>query len=120
MGAFVVTFPTATIQLATTPGTDLYTCPAGVRARITKLTVLNTTATARTVTIHLARAAEANADKNQIVSAEPVPIETTAPMGVEIFCAEGQVLNPTDVLRALSDGASGAALTAFGSVVEFT
>ena len=120
MGAFPVTFPAASVQLATTPGTDLYTCPSGTRARIIKLTVLNTTGTARTVTIHIARGGAANADNNQIVSAAPVPIETTAPHGIEIYAAEGQVLNPGDILRAFSDGASGTALTAMGSVVEFT
>ena len=116
----LITFPTASVQLATTPGTDLYTCPAATRAQIRKLVVLNTTGTARTVTVHIARGGAANADNNQIVSAAAVPIETTAPQGVELFGVEGQLLNPTDVLRAFSDGASGAALTAMGCVVEFT
>ena|SRR3990167_10059642 len=120
MPANIVTFPSASIQLATTPGTDLYTCPAGTRARIDKLVILNTTATGYTVTVHIARAGAANADNNQIVSAAPIPIETTAPNGVELYGVEGQVLNPTDVLRAFSSGASGAALTAMGSVTEFS
>ena len=117
MPANIVTFPIASAQLATTPGTDLYTCPAGTRARIDKLVGLNTTAGGLTMTIHIARAGAANADTNQIVSAQPVPAETTAPQGVEFYGVEGQVLNPTDVLRAF---ASGAGITPMGSVTEFT
>ena len=118
MPANVVPFPTASAHLATTPGTDLYTCPAGTRARIDKLTFLNTTGTGRTVTVHIARAGAVNADNNQIWSAVPVPIETTAPRGVECYEAEGQVLNPTDVLRAFADAAT--AITPMGSVTEFS
>lgn len=118
MPANVVTFPTASVQLAVTPGTDLYTCPAGTRARIDKLTFLNTTGTARTVTVHIARAGVVNADNNQISSAAGVPIETTAPHGIEFYEAEGQVLNPTDVLRAFADAAT--AITPMGAVTEFS
>src|SRR3990167_2765008 len=118
MPANIVTFPTASLQLATTPGSDLYTCPAGTRARIYKLIFGNTTGTGRTVSVHIARAGAANADNNIVWNAVPVPIETTAPRGVECYEAEGQVLNPTDVLRAFSDAAT--AITPMGSVTEFS
>ena len=118
MGAYRQTFPTASIQLATTPGDVLYTCPAGTKAQIQKLTFLNTTATARTVTVHIVRSGGAIGVTNQVWIAATVPLNTTAPRGVECFEAEGQVLNPGDFIQAFASAAT--AITPMGSVVEFT
>lgn len=120
MPAFVQTFPAAATQLAITPGTTLYTCPAGTRARITKLTFANSTATARLVTVALIRsgASTTPAAGNTIWTAAPVPVVATAPKGVECFEAEGQVLGPGDFIQAFGDAAT--AITPFGAVVEFS
>lgn len=118
MGATVVTFPSASLQLAVTPGDILYTCPTGTRARITKLTFLNTTAIQQTVGVHIVRSGGAIGVTNQVWIAVPVPLNTSAPRGVECFEAEGQVLNPGDFLRCFASLA--ASITPMGSVVEFT
>ncbi len=120
MGAFRQTFPAAATQLATTPGTTLYTCPTGTKAEVRKLTFLNTTGTARTVTVALIRsgASTTPAAGNTIWSGSSVPLTATAPRGVECFEIEGQVLNPGDFIQAFAD--AGTAVTPFGSVVEFT
>ena len=118
MAAVPLGIPATSAQLAVSPGTDLYTCPAGVHARITNLSFLNTTGTARTVTVHIGRNGAANADNNKIWSAAPIPIETTVPRGVICHEAIGKVLNPGDVLRAFADAAT--AVTPMGSVVEFS
>lgn len=118
MGAFRQGIPAVSLQLAVTPGDILYTCPVGTKAQIQKLTFLNTTAAARTVSVYVVRSGGAIGVTNQIWNAAPVPVTATAPRGVECFEAEGVVLNPGDFLRCFSDGA--AAITPSGSVVEFT
>lgn len=118
MNAVPLGIPAASGQLAVSPGMDIYTCPAGTHALITDLSFLNTTGTARTVTVHIVRNGAANADNNQIWSAVPLPIETTQPRGVVCHEAIGKVLNPGDVLRAFADAAT--AITPMGAVVEFS
>lgn len=117
MSTSPIGFPSASLQLATTPGDVLYTCPAGTtRAIITKLIFLNTTATARTVTVHVVRSGGSIADNNQVVSAMTVPVETVAPQGVECYGVEGIVLNPGDFIQAFAS--AGSAITPMGSVTE--
>lgn len=120
MGAFRQTFPIAATQLATTPGTTLYTCPAGTKAEIRKLTFKNSDTASHNVTVALIRsgASTTPAVGNIIWDAAPVPATATAPRGVECFEAQGQVLNPGDFIQAFAE--SGTKITPFGSVVEFT
>ena len=118
MGAYPIGFPSASLQLATTPGDVLYTCPAGAHARLDKLTFLNTTSTGRTVTVHVVRSGGSIADNNQVVSAASVPAEGTAPDGKEAYIPEGLVLNPGDFVQAFAS--AGSAITPMGAVTEFT
>ena len=118
MAATVITFPAASIQLATTPGDTLYTCPLATRARITMLSFLNTTANPRTVSVHLVRSGGAIGVTNQVWNAAAVPATATQPKGVVCYEAINQVLNPGDFIKVFAD--AGTAITPVGSVVEFS
>lgn len=118
MGANKATFPTASLQLATTPGDVLYTCPARTRAEITMMSVLNTTGTSRTVTVHIVRSGGSIADNNQVVSAAAVAAEGTRPQGEILWPVIGQVLNEGDFIQAFASAAT--ALTPMGAVTEYT
>ena len=110
-------FPAASVQLSTTPGNTLYTCPAGARAQIQNFMVLNTTATDRALTVHVVRSGDSIADNNQVVSAMTIPKKTTAPAGIPISNLLGMWLNAGDTIQAFSS--AGTALTPFGGVMEY-
>lgn len=118
MSANKNTFPTASLQLATTPGDVLYTCPAGTRAEITMMSVLNTTSTTRAITVHIVRSGGSIADNNQVVSAKAIAAEGTRPEGEILDRMIGQVLNPGDFIQAFAAAAT--ALTPMGAVTEYT
>lgn len=118
MGAYLLGIPETAIQLATTPGDVLYTCPAGVRARIDDLSFLNTTATDRTVTVHVVRSGDVIAAKNKVWDAAPVLKNTIATKGVICYEAIGKVLNPGDFLQCFASAAT--AITPEGSITEFS
>ena len=117
MGTVPIGFPSSSLQLATTPGDVIYTCPAGAHAVIAALKFLNTTGTGRTVTVHVVRSGGSIADNNQVVSAAPVPAETTAPFGVNDYSDQAITLNPGDFIQAFASAA--AAITPMGSVTEY-
>ena len=112
-----VTFPLVSAQVLNA-GVALYTCPSATRARITMLSFLNTTGTARTLSVYIVRSGAAAAAASQIWNAVSIPVTTTAPRGVICYEAINQVLNPGDFIWADSD--ADAAITPNGSVVEFS
>ena len=118
MSANKNTFPAASLQLATTPGDVLYTCPAGTRAEVTMCSCLDTTATARTTSWHIVRSGGSIADNNQVISAKTIPAETTRPEGEILDRMIGQVLNPGDFIQAFASAAT--AITPMGAVTEYT
>ena len=117
MGAFLKGIPETSLQLATTPGDVLYTCPLGVHARIDDLSFKNTTATDRTVTVYIVRSGGAIGVTNELWNAASIPKTATAPKGVICYEAIGLYLNPGDFIQAFAS--SGSALTPMGSVTEF-
>lgn len=117
MAAYLQGIPAVAIQLATTPGDVLYTCPPGVHARIDDLSFLNTTGTDRTATVHVVRSGDTIAAKNKVWDAAPIPKNTTAPKGVICYEAIGLVLNPGDFIQAFASAAT--AITPIGAITEF-
>lgn len=91
-----------------------YTGAANVQTIIKKLTFTNSTATARTVTVYLVPSGGSAGVTNILTSARAVNVNET----YECFEAQGQVLNPGDLIQALSDSAT--AVTIAGAVVEVT
>ena len=118
MGAVPIGFPATAIQLATTPGDVLYTCPASVHARIDDLSFKNTSATDRTVTVYIVRSGGTIGVTYELWNAAAVPKTATAPKGVVCYEAIGLVLNPGDFIQAF--GSAGSAITPMGSVTEFS
>lgn len=93
-----------------------YTAPANTKCRITKLVFCNTTATARTVTVHVIRSGGAAAASNKVWDAVVVPPTGSGYNMKECFEAEGLVLEAGDFLQMLADSAT--AVTAEGAGVE--
>lgn len=117
MGVYRQGIPSTAIQLATTPGNVLYTCPVGTRAQVIALEFLNTSSGAVTVTVHICRSGDTIAAKNQIWNANTIPATATAPRATP--CYEAQViLNPGDFIQAFAS--AGTAITPMGGVVEYT
>jgi len=117
MGAVPIGFPSSSLQLSTTPGDVLYTCPPGTHAHLGKLSGLDTSDSGSTVTYHLVRSGGSIAANNQIVKAAPIPRTTTAPTGIEHYVPEGLVLNPGDFIQGFAANAS--RITPMGSVTEY-
>lgn len=116
MAVIRVGIPATSLQLTTTPGDVVYTCPAGKQATIIDLSELNTTATDRTVTWHIVRSGGSIADNNQVVSAAPVSKETVRPRGEIEYAMIGKTLNPGDFIQGFGSAAS--ALTPMGTIEE--
>ena len=94
----------------TTGALTYYTALSKITTRITKLTVTNTTATARTVTIYLVPNLMAAGDSSTITS-----VKTIGPnQSVDITEAEGHVLMTGDFIQALASAASAITLMASG------
>lgn len=118
MGAYLKGIPETSIQLATTPGDVLYTCPAGVHARIDDLSFKNTSTTDYTITLYIVRSGGTIGVTNEVWKAASIPKTATAPKGVICYEAIGKILQPGDFIQAFASNAS--AITPMGSVVEFS
>ena len=114
MSVFRQGFPAASLQLATTPGDVLFTCPAGFTATIEDYSDLNTTATDCTTTAHIVRSGGSIADNNQVLSASAAPKETTAPSGSIRYPMIGKTMNPGDFIQSFAS--AGSAVTPMGTV----
>ena len=112
-----VTFPATSLQLATTPGNVLYTCPDGVHARVDDCSDLNTSVTDRTVTYHIVLSGGSIADNNKVVGAAAAKKLADAPQGAIRYTMLGKVLHPGDFIQAFASAAS--AVTPKGAVTEF-
>ena len=118
MAVFREGFPATSLQLATTPGDVLFTCPTGMTATVEDCSDLNTTATDRTATYHIVRSGGSIADNNQVVSAAAAPKEATAPQGTIRYSMIGKTLNAGDFIQAFAS--AGSALTPMGTIRKET
>lgn len=114
MSVFRDPFPAVSVQLSTTPGNVLYTCPAGFRAIIEDNSDLNTSAIDRTVTYHIVRSGDSIAANNKVCDAAAAPKVTTAPSGTPRWTVIGKSLNAGDVLQAFAS--AGSAITPMGTM----
>lgn len=90
-----------------------YTVPANTRVRIQKLTLTNTTATTRTVTLHLVPSGGSAGVGNTILSARAVP--PTAITGNPVEVPEAyHVMEAGDTIQALADAATAVTIQASG------
>ena len=118
MGVYLIGFPSASLQLATTPGDVLYTCPAATHTRLDSLLVINSNAATRTITAYLVRSGGSIGNNNLIINAASVPGAATAPDGRRFYFPEGLVLNPGDFIQAFASAAT--SLSPSGGVTETT
>jgi hypothetical protein len=87
-----------------------YTAPANTRTIITSMSLCNTTATARTVTIYLIPSGGSASDSNTIVKNCLVPAYDTR----VVYEAQRQVIKTAGFIQALADSASAVTLQASG------
>lgn len=114
MGVYRQGFPAASLQLATTPGNVLFTCPAGMTATIEDLSHKNTTTGDETVTVYIVRSGGAIGVTNEVMFGAPIPKRVTAPRGVIEYTMIGKTLNPGDFIQEFAS--AGAAITPMGTV----
>lgn len=98
----------------TTSQVTYYTAPANSRVIIQKLTLTNTTGTARTATVYLVPDGGSPTASNTLLSAVTVAAGYT----MDVVEAAGHVLEAEGTIRALADAGTAVTIQASGVVVE--
>ena len=93
-----------------------YTVPASTTTTIFKLTLINTTGTARTVDLHLVPALGSADATNQILDAYSLPANMTE--SYEVTAAVGHVMEASATIQAVADVTTAVTIMASGQEIS--